>query len=290
MESFVDRFEWWAAVALAIAVAAVRVGAAYRAGRVRAAYRAGRAAEQAHWLRLLHDTALQSLEAMALDCDSDRDAPAEALRRVRASARREALILRGNLALLATPRPRGTRAAPPGPWPGGGPEGPWPGGGPDGLWPGGGPDGLWPGGGPDGPQVPGTLVGALSAVAGDLPVDGPRVEVVGVEPAVALSDAGRDVLRDAARAALGNAVRHAGAGRIVVRVAESAGGVAVVVRDDGRGFDPRCTEPGFGIRQSITERVREAGGTATVESAPGRGTRVRLWIPERATTRHLLRR
>jgi signal transduction histidine kinase len=129
-------------------------------------------------------------------------------------------------------------------------------------------------------------VGALADVAAALPAGAPRVELVGDEPAPTLSAAGRDVLRDATRAALGNAVRHAAANRVVVRIAESGAGVAVVVRDDGRGFDPARTTPGFGIRQSITARIREAGGTATVESTPGRGTRVRLWVPAAVTTSH----
>jgi signal transduction histidine kinase len=225
---------WWVTAAAAVVLAMVSVAAG-----IGAAYRAGRAAERARWLRLVHDTALQSLEAMALSSDADRDSPAEILTQVRASARREAAALRGNLAeLTGTER---TRA--------------------------------------------GTLVGALTDVAAALPAGSPRVELVGGEPAPTLSAAGRNVLRDAARAALGNAVRHAAANRVVVRIAESGAGVAVVVRDDGRGFDPARTVPGFGIRQSITARIREAGGTATVESTPGRGTRVRLWVPAAVTTR-----
>jgi signal transduction histidine kinase len=131
----------------------------------------------------------------------------------------------------------------------------------------------------------GTLVRALDDVVGALPAGSPRVELVGGEPTPMLNPAARDVLRDATRAALGNAVRHAAANRVVVRIAESGAGVAVVVRDDGHGFDAGRTAPGFGIQQSITARIREAGGTATVESTPGRGTRVRLWVPAVATRR-----
>ena len=220
---------WWAADAATAVVLAVAAIAAW----IRAAYRAGRAAERARWLRLVHDTVLQSLEAMALASDADRNSPAEMLSRVRAAARREAAALRGNLAKL-------TAAGGPG---------------------------------------AGSLVRALNDVVAALPAGSPRVELVGSEPAATLNPAGRDVLRDATRAALGNAVRHAAANRVVVRIAGSGTGVAVVIRDDGRGFDPGRTAPGFGIQQSITARIREAGGTATVESTPGRGTRVRLWVP-----------
>lgn len=229
---------WWVAAAAAVVLAMVSVAA-----RIGAAYRAGRAAERARWLRLVHDTALQSLEAMALSSDADRNSPAEILTQVRASARREAAALRGNLAELTAS------------------------------------------GGPGA----GSLVTALDDVVAALPAGSPRVELVGGEPAPTLNPARRDVLRDATRAALGNAVRHAAANRVVVRIAEAGTGVAVVIRDDGRGFDPGRTAPGFGIQQSITARIREAGGTATVESTPGCGTRVRLWVPAAVTTRRLRR-
>jgi signal transduction histidine kinase len=229
---------WWAAAATAVILPVVAIAA-----WIRGAYRAGRAAERARWLRLVHDTALQSLEAMALVSDADRASPAETLNGIRAAARREAAALRGNLAELTAA------------------------------------------GGPDA----GSLVTALDDVVAALPAGSPRVELVGGEPAPTLNAARRDVLRDATRAALGNAVRHAAANRVVVRIAEAGTGVAVVIRDDGHGFDPGRTAPGFGIQQSITARIREAGGTATVESTPGRGTRVRLWVPAAVTTRRLRR-
>ncbi len=55
-------------------------------------------------------------------------------------------------------------------------------------------------------------------------------------------------------------------------------------QDDGEGFDPAelLADPhavrGLGIL-SMRERIAHLGGTFTIESAPGRGTRVSAEIP-----------
>ena len=53
------------------------------------------------------------------------------------------------------------------------------------------------------------------------------------------------------------------------------------VADDGCGFDP-MNRPGlaeghFGL-QGVEERVEELGGKMSISSAPGKGTRVSIWI------------
>jgi signal transduction histidine kinase len=53
----------------------------------------------------------------------------------------------------------------------------------------------------------------------------------------------------------------------------------VTTRDHGTGFSPDARPSGFGIGESIKARLAEVGGTASVESAPGSGTRVTLWVP-----------
>lgn len=56
--------------------------------------------------------------------------------------------------------------------------------------------------------------------------------------------------------------------------------LALVVEDDGVGFDPEAAgnAPGLGL-QGMTERASALGGSFSVESGPGQGTRVRLEIP-----------
>ena len=81
-----------------------------------------------------------------------------------------------------------------------------------------------------------------------------------------------------AQEALTNAVKHAGAARVMVRVVEADGRIDIEVRDDGAGFDPEASVEGFGL-VGMRERVSLAGGTFTVRSAPGTGTLVRCGIP-----------
>ncbi|MFL6124664.1 sensor histidine kinase [Actinophytocola sp.] len=89
----------------------------------------------------------------------------------------------------------------------------------------------------------------------------------------------RSALREATGAALRNTARHSGVSDAEVTVETRDGGVAVTTRDSGAGFDLDHGQPGFGIGESIVGRMAEVGGTATIESRPGAGTRVTLWVP-----------
>jgi signal transduction histidine kinase len=80
----------------------------------------------------------------------------------------------------------------------------------------------------------------------------------------------------ATREALTNVRKHARASQAVVSCHVSAGVATVVVVDDGVGFDPDAVRRGTGLRESIVGRMARAGGTATVQSHPGRGTRITL--------------
>ena len=94
-------------------------------------------------------------------------------------------------------------------------------------------------------------------------------------------------LADAAMEALRNSLRHAGGeegpGSVERRIEmrSDAEGVAVVVSDDGRGFDPAAPAPGrHGLTGSIGTRLHDAGATARIRSAPGHGTAVSMtWAP-----------
>lgn len=121
---------------------------------------------------------------------------------------------------------------------------------------------------------------ALSEVAAEAMTRGVRVQLVVAElDDTSLTRQRGEAVRDAVREALANAAKHAGVDTVVVRVDESAGGIEVVVRDQGRGFEVSADTLGFGIRQSIVGRLEDVGGAAAVYSSPGSGTRVRLWVP-----------
>src|SRR5690606_37641527 len=81
--------------------------------------------------------------------------------------------------------------------------------------------------------------------------------------------------------ALYNALRHAKARTVRVRLATEDGRAVLEVADDGSGFDASdAAEPqnGLGLA-SMRERASSIGGELTIEARPGEGTTVRLEVP-----------
>jgi PAS domain S-box-containing protein len=79
--------------------------------------------------------------------------------------------------------------------------------------------------------------------------------------------------------ALSNIRRHSCAKRARIELLEHGEFVRLVIRDWGRGFDPeKVHEERFGL-QGIRQRARLAGSSATVESAPGKGTTIVVDFP-----------
>jgi signal transduction histidine kinase len=87
-----------------------------------------------------------------------------------------------------------------------------------------------------------------------------------------------DVFR-IAQEALHNALRHAHAAQITVRLRCEGGRVALTVADDGVGFDRATVRSRHLGLTTMAERARAAGGTLEIETAPGAGTAVRLEVP-----------
>ena len=87
--------------------------------------------------------------------------------------------------------------------------------------------------------------------------------------------------------ALTNVRKHSGATSAVVRITESESGTTFVVEDNGHGFEQRGSEfdrDGFGL-YTMRERMALLNGSLTVDSVPGRGTRVIAEVPERSHPR-----
>jgi signal transduction histidine kinase len=78
--------------------------------------------------------------------------------------------------------------------------------------------------------------------------------------------------------ALSNAVKHAQAGAVRLRVTQLPDRVQVAVEDDGRGFDPDGVRAGFGLT-GMRERALLAGGRLWVSSTAGGPTRVTAVLP-----------
>jgi signal transduction histidine kinase len=196
--------------------------------------RRGRRAEHTRTQRMVHDTVLQTLEAMALSPVEPTDlAGAQAqLTELRGIARAQAMDLRRGLSEPV--------------------------------------DGSAPSG----------IGEELAGVAAEMAREGLRARLVftDVDDGL-LSEARRRAVRDAVREAMRNTMKHAGTADVVLRVEQRDGGIAVTARDHGTGFSDADRPAGFGISNSITARLADVGGSSTIESEPGRGTRVTLWVP-----------
>jgi len=89
----------------------------------------------------------------------------------------------------------------------------------------------------------------------------------------------RTALFRGTRELLINVARHARTDKAEVRIVQEHRAVDVTVEDAGVGFDVEARAPShFGLL-SVEERLRAAGGSLRVESAPGRGTRARMVLP-----------
>ncbi|MFV2065826.1 MAG: PAS domain S-box protein [Pirellulales bacterium] len=79
--------------------------------------------------------------------------------------------------------------------------------------------------------------------------------------------------------ALTNVKHHSQATSATVRLVEAGNRLVLEIRDEGLGFElDRVASNRFGVR-GIEERARLFGGEATIDTAPGKGTRVRVEIP-----------
>ena len=78
--------------------------------------------------------------------------------------------------------------------------------------------------------------------------------------------------------ALANAFKHAGASNVRVELEFLPDGLQLTVDDDGRGFTMAESMPGYGLT-NMRQRAEELGGTHTMESASGQGTRISIWLP-----------
>jgi two-component system NarL family sensor kinase len=92
-----------------------------------------------------------------------------------------------------------------------------------------------------------------------------------------------ELLFSVARELLTNAIRHAGADEVTLIVDRQGDAIVVSCCDDGRGFSPQrrrqALERGHLGLAACTERIESVGGTFEIDSAPGRGTRIRASVP-----------
>jgi signal transduction histidine kinase len=108
-----------------------------------------------------------------------------------------------------------------------------------------------------------------------------RCEVGEVEPT--LPAAWDIALFRICQEAVNNVARHAQAESVLIQLGVERHELRIEIEDDGQGFDgagPRVEtdRPHWGLI-GIHERAELLGGTARIDSAPGRGTRVEIRVP-----------
>jgi PAS domain S-box-containing protein len=78
---------------------------------------------------------------------------------------------------------------------------------------------------------------------------------------------------------LNNVRKHSRAAHALVRLVQRGNRILLVIQDDGRGFRTDAVLPDrFGL-QGIRKRAELLGGTARIESMPGKGTTVTVDLP-----------
>jgi signal transduction histidine kinase len=125
-----------------------------------------------------------------------------------------------------------------------------------------------------------SLTEALASTAAETAGrEGGHVELrLGAE--VVVPAATQEALMRVLREAIINARRHGGAETIVVELSEQPQ-LHMTVTDDGGGFDVDAASgrPGYFGLKSMDARVRAIGGKLTIDSRPGRGTRLEVALP-----------
>jgi len=106
-----------------------------------------------------------------------------------------------------------------------------------------------------------------------------RVEIPDDIPPLHLSSKSRLTLYLATREAFRNAVRHGRPSLITLQISIAAGTLMIAIGDNGCGFDPATTDSSGNGLVNMRARLKEIGGTCTIDSAPGAGTKVTFSLP-----------
>ena len=83
-----------------------------------------------------------------------------------------------------------------------------------------------------------------------------------------------------------NILRHAKATKIHVTLGQEENSLDLCIKDDGIGMSAREMPGTAAVRSTLgllgmQERAQALGGRITIQSLPGQGTEVRVWIPLR---------
>lgn len=113
---------------------------------------------------------------------------------------------------------------------------------------------------------------------------GAQVEVGRGDEAMRLPPYLETLLFRISQEAVSNILRHAGASKVIINLRQENGYMALEIKDNGRGFDVEKTKEGAVTRKQLgllgmQERVSLVNGTVNIESTPGEGTTLRVYVP-----------
>ena len=113
---------------------------------------------------------------------------------------------------------------------------------------------------------------------------GIRTQIVAAAPGYDTPETIRTACFRVVQEALTNVARHARAQNVVVELRPDSESIRLLIQDDGLGFDHEAAMVRASLGASLgllgmQERVQLIGGELEIESKPGRGTTVAVWLP-----------
>jgi two-component system NarL family sensor kinase len=134
----------------------------------------------------------------------------------------------------------------------------------------------------------GDFVSNLAAMVTKFQQTGVNAQFLPEVRAPKLPPGGENEIGRIVQEALLNARKHGAAKNVVVRFKDHQRGYLLVVEDDGKGFEfsrrrtQREVESAGAGPRVIQQRVASLGGELAIESQPGQGARLEIFIPEYA--------
>ena len=106
-----------------------------------------------------------------------------------------------------------------------------------------------------------------------------RLEIPAQLPPLAISPEARHNVFLAAKEAVTNVVRHAGASEVLIRLRVGTNDFALEIQDNGRGPAGMAGKTARNGLRNMRSRMEDIGGKFEIEAAPKGGTIVRLTVP-----------
>jgi two-component system, NarL family, sensor histidine kinase UhpB len=76
---------------------------------------------------------------------------------------------------------------------------------------------------------------------------------------------------------LNNITKYAGASKVELHIAVANDHVTIIIRDDGKGFDPSTVKTGIGLK-NISSRLQLFSGDLNINSSPGKGCELKAYF------------